>query len=749
MSHRERGPGVPHPIIHRPENESDSASEAEPNDLAATPSDANLAGFALLADPSTIAGGGDAPGTDSHEEVERLRAALHLRSQEIEALQSKWAGPAEEAPEASRAPETKPDGPARAALLDAASARRLAADARKRERESRIALEEAQKALGTDVPPVSPTEPAAGWQQRALVARGGPTEARTQPAPEVAAPSEAREQTPAEPSAPPTLDPEETLRALGRELRLVRAENRERESTLALAREKTRRQHEEIERLRTALAEGDRADGSGPSANETTASAALAPAGEDTTVRALDGDDSRALAARVTALEAELAERDAETARLDAALAQARALDTQRRERIDALQDRLEAQDRALDAARREYELERQRHTRSRGLITRLRTTLSAAVPDESFAEDDDPIALDATAVSDSRSMGTRDLAPEPTNAPPALRSDDEPTSDIDTAVIDRADLSARDTAVIDRAGVIARDTEQRRADVRLFDDWLDDQVRRHFGPMGIDQLSDLMIAPLARRGAEADGGATILLLGRNGWLRAAGLAEALVVGSAEPITIHVADPVGSPDDLAIDSDSPLRDLLVPTPAPADPEALASLLDALRPALVVSHSHLSNEASPDAWLAVLEDAVARQTALLFVESTGVGDVPAPEEVRAVGDRIWSLLPERYALRPGDDVPLPTWSAAFEQASKDLANGLFEALRSRFRPELSARFGFLVAPFLHAGLAANFDVAAERDRRFLEQVADLDERRIEAGEAPALHAIALVDPLAEA
>ena len=725
---------MPHPIIHRPENESDSASEAEPNDPAATPSDANLAGFALLADPSTIAGGGDAPGTDSHEEVERLRAALHLRSQEIEALQNKWSGPAEEAPEASEAPDPKPDGPVRGALLDAASARRLAADARKRERESRIALEEAQKALGTDVPPASPTEPA-GWQQRALVARGRLTEAKSQPEPEVAAPSEAREQTPTEPSAAPTLDPEETLRALGRELRLARAENRERESTLALAREKTRRQHEEIERLRRALAESDRADGSEPSADETTASAGLAAAGEDTTVRALDGDDSLALAARVTALEAELAERDAETARLDEALAQARALDTQRRERIDALQDRLEAQDRALDAARREYELERQRHTRSRGLITRLRTTLSAAVPDEAFAREEDPIALDAAAGSDARSMDARDLAPEPTEAIPALRSDEEPTVDIDAAVIDRA-------------GVSAHDAEQRRADVRLFDDWLDDQVRRHFGPMGIDQLSDLMIAPLARRSAEADGGATILLLGRNGWLRAAGLAEALVAASAEPVTIHVADPVGAPDDLEIDSDSPLRDLLIPTPAPADPEALASLLDTLRPALVVSHSHLSNEASPDAWLAVLEDAVARHTALLFVESTGVGDVPAPEEVRAVGDRIWSLLPERYALRPGDDVPLPTWSAAFEQASRDLANGLFEALRSRFRPELSARFGFLVAPFLHAGLAANFDVEAERDRRFLEQVADLDERRIEAGEAPALHAIALVDPLAE-
>jgi len=58
-----------------------------------------------------------------------------------------------------------------------------------------------------------------------------------------------------------------------------------------------------------------------------------------------------------------------------------------------------------------------------------------------------------------------------------------------------------------------------------------------------------------------------------------------------------------------------------------------------------------------------------------------------------------------------------------------------------------QFGFLAEPFLTSTVGWNFDPAAPRDRRFLGQVADLDDRRIEAGLVPALHLVALVDPLA--
>jgi hypothetical protein len=60
----------------------------------------------------------------------------------------------------------------------------------------------------------------------------------------------------------------------------------------------------------------------------------------------------------------------------------------------------------------------------------------------------------------------------------------------------------------------------------------------------------------------------------------------------------------------------------------------------------------------------------------------------------------------------------------------------------------SQFGFLAEPFIASDISENFDSSAPRDLRFLRQVADLDDRKIEAGLAPALHLIALVDPLNE-
>ena len=221
---------------------------------------------------------------------------------------------------------------------------------------------------------------------------------------------------------------------------------------------------EEIEALRAQLAEREdertaaRADLDAPIPPVSPA------AGTETTVRALDRDDSIALAARVTALEAELAERDAEHARLDTALAETRARDTQRREKIDLLEDRLAAQDDALDAARREYELERRRHTRSRGIINRLRTTLSAAAPDESLSEDAGPIA-------------------EPER--PTLR--DEASSvaesgDDATSARHEVELRIGHAPPAKESALPEHSLDARRAEARLFDAWLDDQGRTHQG---------------------------------------------------------------------------------------------------------------------------------------------------------------------------------------------------------------------------------------------------------------------------
>ena len=74
MSHRERGPGVPHPIIQRPDEETESAPEAPTPEIDARTADAHLAGFALLAAPGNIASEG-APATADEISPSAGRAA--------------------------------------------------------------------------------------------------------------------------------------------------------------------------------------------------------------------------------------------------------------------------------------------------------------------------------------------------------------------------------------------------------------------------------------------------------------------------------------------------------------------------------------------------------------------------------------------------------------------------------------------------------------------------------------------------
>ncbi len=804
---------MPHPITHRPEERRDrrqkrrerrkkareaarsSASGAadatpagpEPEVPApvaeAAPSASEtdaLAGFALLADPSTIAGVAappePAPEAES-DEVERLRAALHMRSQEIEALQQKWQAP--EAREASPGTEHEADAmaspsdetvepPART-LLDAASARRLAADARKRERESRAALEKAQKALGVVRPePRQPSAPAtdrasepgssgSGWQRRPVVARNSTVEhaeparpSRTRPAattgplallasptpatapgsrseairpnPSETAPSEARAATRA-------LDADETILGLGRKLQIARAELREHESTLALARERTRGLQDELKArrtelgdLRTLLGERDATieerDAQIRALEGNSRGATEHPHPSDSTT--LASDEVERLRARVSALDAELQTRGAERARLEAALGERNALDDTRRDQLEAMQDRLEAQDRALDAARREYELERSRHSRSLELITRLRATLTSDLP---VADAAIAVPITSSTTAPTTSIATP-IATSPTPGPTA-------------AQVAPPESELRAISPIDGAS----------ASARVFAYWLDDQVRRHFGPMGIDRFSDLLRAPLARRHESIDRPASILLVGRGVRHLAPEFAEALVSVGPDRFEIHVADTNADASHDTLPIETPIGELLVQQTAPADPSAFADLIHATQADVIVSLSLLTHEADPTAWLEVLRDASERRVALLFAEATGASVSTPPADVAAIGDRIWSLMPDRYT-RLDDGTVCRSWQDAFAACPQRPRNALCEALRARFRPELSAQFGFLAEPFLRAGIASNFDVTAERDRRFLAQVADLDERRIEAGAAPALHTIALIDILAE-
>jgi hypothetical protein len=284
-----------------------------------------------------------------------------------------------------------------------------------------------------------------------------------------------------------------------------------------------------------------------------------------------------------------------------------------------------------------------------------------------------------------------------------------------------------------------------------VFEVWQDAQIRRHLGPLGIDSFVDLVRMPLARRARSGGAPIRILLIGRGAWSEAARLASGLVQRERSPFRLHVADPFDPEANRgrALGHESPLRDLIEPFPLPPTPEALASRLASLEPELLVSSHFLSAHQDPAEWLEVFEDLPARGQALIFAERTGAPIPPRSSEIAKIGERIWARMPDRYKRRLDSEALIPSWrealEASLEASGASHANGCLGALRTRFELELFAPFGHLAEPFIGSEVGRRFSVGAPRDLRFLMQVADVDDRQIEAGLAPALHFVALVDP----
>ncbi len=281
----------------------------------------------------------------------------------------------------------------------------------------------------------------------------------------------------------------------------------------------------------------------------------------------------------------------------------------------------------------------------------------------------------------------------------------------------------------------------------RVFDVWQDAQIRRHFGPLGIDCFVDLVRRPVARRARSGGDPIRILLIGRGAWQEAARLASGLVQREPAPFQIHVADPF-DPDaegQRALGHENPLRDLIRAFALPPSPEVLASRLASLEPELLVSSHFLSAQTDPSVWLEAFEGLRAKGHALIFAERTGAAIPPPTSEIAKIGERIWARMPDRYKCQLDSGAPIPSWREALETSEAMHANGCLDALRTRFDFELFAPFGHLAEPFIGSGIGSRFSVGAPRDLRFLTQVADVDDRQIEAGIAPALHFVALVDP----
>ena len=785
-------------LYPHPSRPSRNEAEAEAGGAESAPGPV----FSLLADPATIASGltPEAPlAPSSSDEAPVSSESKGEDEPTVHQTVSLASLPSsEEVPDAEAAASLSP-------LIDAASARRMAADARARERASRKALSDAQRefaaviaqdefpdaAVEQSVAPshnddANPTE--SGWTQHPLVARAGTKtvqEARHAPAtvkapgaPPRRLPSTDRDHSqPDNQTHPLIAGLEDDLRELRLELRRANADRNELEATLAMARQSSHQQRAQIAMLREQQTEQQTEphapeqgpDAKPPAVNAASANTTPPPAAVQVDVKTAKTEtraeiETARITKRLDQVEYDLEERTTEKLALEILLEERNALVQERGGQLDALRDRLDAQDRALNGARREYEAERTRHTQSLEILGRLRETLGGTSFTESPSPPEarvpvDEVRLDKSAGPPNTEIKEGRNPDEPALAPGALiaavLADD---ADATPAARERspapatpaANRSARPSeAVANSATALPQEPKG-----QIFGAWVDDQVRRHFGPLGVDRLSDLLIAPLERRGFRETDVRPILLIGFDAVRASEQIAENLLEAGAPPFLLHAADtrPVHNRRDARRPSDAPIYEFLSTETAPADPTELESLIERLKPSVIVFRDFLSREpenAGIEGWLAVLKTATEQGHAVVLSESTGRSVPELPEEMRAIGERIWDRLPERYTQLESASSSLASWREAFDARFAQPANGLCDKLRERQVFELFAQFGFLAESFVRSPIEANFDVEAARDRRFLAQVADLDDRKIEAGLAPALHFIGRIDALAEA
>lgn len=235
-----------------------------------------------------------------------------------------------------------------------------------------------------------------------------------------------------------------------------------------------------------------------------------------------------------------------------------------------------------------------------------------------------------------------------------------------------------------------------------------------------------------------------ILFVGRGVAGEARSVCEALLRTGAPAFVLHVADPDPGREPASIDED-PLQGMIRLCGYPERPEALRDRLRELEPAVVVTRELLTWEADVAPWLDALRAASAAGAALVLLEQTGLGAVTPSAEVLAIGERIWELLPERYTRDPESGATVASFRDAFAARATPPRNTLLQRLREGFELELCAQFGFLAEAFVSGPIAGCFDEQQARDQRFLKQIADVDERRLESGSAVALHLIARIDP----
>ncbi|MCP4039677.1 MAG: hypothetical protein GY733_22225, partial [bacterium] len=268
-----------------------------------------------------------------------------------------------------------------------------------------------------------------------------------------------------------------------------------------------------------------------------------------------------------------------------------------------------------------------------------------------------------------------------------------------------------------------------------IFRMWRDGQIAKKLAPIGIASADEFFAGRIEPLFSTApSGGLEILSLGGEDREFELRVARGLRKLGRDGFRIHfpVADPEHGDEIVRMGSQAGLDSELVPFRA----DAGASDLETLLFQAIIGDGALSRSDHLEPLVLALAEATRHGAMLAIAERTGRGGSRAAQEM---GERIWRLMPERYKHNQlADRVETEYWRG--EPGEGDEAD-LLALLRTHFAFEDFATFGHLVDRFVGPEIGPNFDPADDRDRRFIEQIANLDEAKLDAGALSPLHMVA--------
>lgn len=173
---------------------------------------------------------------------------------------------------------------------------------------------------------------------------------------------------------------------------------------------------------------------------------------------------------------------------------------------------------------------------------------------------------------------------------------------------------------------------------------------------------------------------------------------------------------------------------------------------AARSRAAAATTHPLHASALDATLDALARVIRPDGTFALSEALEEATTPLSSRALEVVDRIWQLMPPRYRKESssgssGESVE-PADMPEIQQMPDEQRDGaLTEALLERFHDDAWAAFGHVIDAFIGPQAKAQFDPEIDADRRFIDQVAQLDEARIASGILKPRHLAAWLRPRA--